>query len=198
MSEDEMKKCFASNIEYFIRLSGRQQRDVAAALGVAPTTFNTWCVGKILPTLPKLQMIAEYFGIQVDDLIQPLVGRKPPFAERLSLAMEYAGISQRELERLSGIPQSAIQRYASGTTDKVPLDRIETLARALNVSAKYLVGWSDVMREPDLKPSALTSEENEILLAYRTADDGIKDAVAKLLDVDRGKDGAESLNESAG
>lgn len=127
MTEDEMKKYFSSNIEYFIRMNGQQQRDVAEALGVAATTFNTWCVGKILPSLPKLQMIAAYFGVQVEDLIQPLVGREPK--------------TRLELE---------------------------------------------------------VTEEINIIRAYRAADDGIKDAVAKLLDVEREKGSAGSSVASAG
>lgn len=84
MTENEMKRNFTTNIEYFIAKSGLQQKEVAAALNIAPTTFNTWCVGKILPTLPKLQKIAEYFGIQVEDLIQPMSERKATYPSRLS------------------------------------------------------------------------------------------------------------------
>ena len=126
MTEDEMKKYFSSNIEYFIRMNGQQQRDVAEALGVAATTFNTWCVGKILPSLPKLQMIAAYFGVQVEDLIQPLVGREPK--------------TRLELE---------------------------------------------------------VTEEINIIRAYRAADDGIKDAVAKLLDVEREKGNEKAAKQDA-
>ena len=75
MSDDELKKVFSSNIAYFISMSGKQQKEVAKDLGIAPTTFNTWCCGKILPSLPKLQAIASYFGCSVEDLLTPLLRR---------------------------------------------------------------------------------------------------------------------------
>lgn len=66
------------------------------------------------------------------------------FAERLNKAISDAEITQRELERRTGIPQSAIQRYVSGATDKVPISRVKAIAQALNISAEYLVGWTDI------------------------------------------------------
>lgn len=64
-------------------------------------------------------------------------------SERNKDAIKKSGLSQRELESKTGIPHSAIQRYASGDTDRVPIGRIEILARALCVSAEYLLGWED-------------------------------------------------------
>ena len=63
-------------------------------------------------------------------------------SERLKKAIKNSGLSQRELEIKTGIPHSAIQRYASGDTDRVPISRIEILAAALGVSAEYLLGWN--------------------------------------------------------
>lgn len=75
MNNEEMKRNFASNIEYFIARSGKTQREVAIDMGIEPTTFNTWCKGKILPRLQKLQKIAEYFNCRVEDLIEPAPAR---------------------------------------------------------------------------------------------------------------------------
>lgn len=89
MTEEELKKIFSSNIAYFISMSGKQQKEVAKDLGIAPTTFNTWCCGKILPTLPKLQRIASYFGCSVEDLLTPLL-REPTV--RLEATIQEAAI----------------------------------------------------------------------------------------------------------
>lgn len=64
-------------------------------------------------------------------------------SDRLKRAIKSSGLSQRELEIKTGIPHSAIQRYASGNTDRVPIGRIELLASALGVSAEYLLGWDE-------------------------------------------------------
>ena len=53
------------------------------------------------------------------------------------------GISYGELARLTAIPKSAIQRYATGTTDKIPLERLRALAAALCLPLSALTGWEE-------------------------------------------------------
>ena len=79
MTEEEQKKIFSKNLNYFIANSGKQQKEVASDLGISPTTVNTWCVGKIMPRMGKVQAIADYFGIGKSDLIDDkssLIGQR--------------------------------------------------------------------------------------------------------------------------
>lgn len=69
MTDDEQKRVFSKNINHYIALSGKQQKEVAKDLGYSPTTFNTWCVGKIIPSAGKIQRIADYFKIGKSDLL---------------------------------------------------------------------------------------------------------------------------------
>ena len=61
-------------------------------------------------------------------------------SKRLHELIEEKHITYTEMERLSGVPKSAIQRYASGETKKIPLDRIFRIAQALGVSLYDIVG----------------------------------------------------------
>lgn len=64
-------------------------------------------------------------------------------SERLMAAITKSELSYVDLEKLSGVPKSAINRYASGATDKIPIDRLALIAKALNVDPAYLMGWQD-------------------------------------------------------
>ena len=64
-------------------------------------------------------------------------------SERIKQLIEQSGLSYQELEKTTGIKKSSLQRYASGTTAKIPLDVIEKLSKTFNVSQEYLMGWSD-------------------------------------------------------
>lgn len=55
--------------------------------------------------------------------------------------MELKQVSYGELSKRTGIPKSALQRYATGETPKIPFDRIELIAKALNTSPEILLGW---------------------------------------------------------
>jgi repressor LexA len=69
MTDEEQKKIFSKNINYYISQSGKQQKEIAKDLGYSHTTFNTWCVGKVVPSAGKIQKIADYFGIGKSDLL---------------------------------------------------------------------------------------------------------------------------------
>ena len=64
-------------------------------------------------------------------------------AERISNAIKLKGLSYAELERITGVSKSALQRYASGETKKIPVDVLESIAAATGVTAKYLMGWEE-------------------------------------------------------
>lgn len=68
MTDDEQKKVFAENLNRYIALNGKQQKDVAKDLGINPTTLNTWCTGNSMPNVGKIQKLADYFRIGKSDL----------------------------------------------------------------------------------------------------------------------------------
>ena len=68
-------------------------------------------------------------------------------SERIKLLIEQSGKSYQELEKITGIKKSSLQRYASGATAKIPLDVIEKLSKAFNVSQEYIMGWSESTRK---------------------------------------------------
>ena len=66
--EENQRKIFSKNLSFYISLNGKQQIDVAKDLGINPTTLNMWCNGKSMPSVSKIQMLADYFRIGKSDL----------------------------------------------------------------------------------------------------------------------------------
>lgn len=60
--------------------------------------------------------------------------------DRLNKAIKDRNLSYVELEKLTKISKSALQRYASGQTKKIPLDVITSIAPILGVTPQYLMG----------------------------------------------------------
>ncbi len=71
MNDMEQKIIFAKNLNKLLSDAGKTQREVADAIHVLPTTFNTWCQGVALPRMGKVQLLADYFGVKKSDLIEP-------------------------------------------------------------------------------------------------------------------------------
>ena len=88
-------------------------------------------------------------------------------SERIKLLIEQSGKSYQELEKITGIKKSSLQRYASGTTAKIPLDVIEKLSKTFNVSQEYLMGWTEDSKDvPKNTPDETKLTEGEELLLH--------------------------------
>jgi transcriptional regulator with XRE-family HTH domain len=70
MSNLGNKEVFAKNLAYYLKKSGRDQKEVAEVVGVAPSTFNEWMKAKKYPRIDKIEILANYFGILKSDLIE--------------------------------------------------------------------------------------------------------------------------------
>lgn len=97
-------------------------------------------------------------------------------SNRILAEMQNSRLSYGDLSEITGIPKSALQRYATGTTDKIPLDRLEMIASALNVSGAYLMGWD---KNQEKHPSP---EGQHIGVLYDRADEKDKLLTHSVLD----------------
>jgi transcriptional regulator with XRE-family HTH domain len=91
-------------------------------------------------------------------------------SERIKALIDKSGLSYVELERLTGIKKSSLQRYAAGVTTKIPLDVIEKLSIAFNVSQEYLMGWDEKEDSPS-EPQLTEGEKMLLDLFNRVPED---------------------------
>jgi len=85
-----------------------------------------------------------------------------PLADRLKVARERKGWSQRDLARESGVPYSTIWRLENSVTKNPKGGLLHKLATSLEVSVDYLLGGTQTMeRDPKL------AEVDEIERAYQ-------------------------------
>ncbi len=62
---------------------------------------------------------------------------------RIRARRQQLGLSAEELGEAIGKNRATIYRYENGEIENVPLPVLEPLARALETTAKYLMGWTD-------------------------------------------------------
>ena len=82
MADEEQKKIFSKNLNKYLSLNNKTQKEVADAIGVSPQTFNTWCQGIALPRMGKVQLLADYLNIGKTDLIDEKTEGITPKDER--------------------------------------------------------------------------------------------------------------------
>ena len=97
---------------------------------------------------------------------------------RIKSRRKQLNMSAEELGKRIGKDRSTVFRYEKGDIENLPLDVLEPIAKALETTPQYLMGWDEVQKKND----TLT----DIVLRLRT-DDVFLEAVESLhkMDSDR-------------
>lgn len=64
------KEVFSRNLKRYVENSQKTQKEIAAAVGVSTGTFCDWINRRAYPRMDKLQLLANYFGINKSELVE--------------------------------------------------------------------------------------------------------------------------------
>lgn len=64
--------------------------------------------------------------------------------EKILFYMKEKDVSYSQLAELTGLSKSSLQRYATGTTTKIPIEAISKIETALSLKKGTLMGWENV------------------------------------------------------
>ena len=72
--------------------------------------------------------------------------------KRMRLARINKQKTLEDIAKAVGVSRQTIQRYESGVIGNIPYDKIEGIAKALNVTPGYLMGWEQLPDFPNIFP----------------------------------------------
>lgn len=107
---------------------------------------------------------------------------------RIVMARNFAGLSQKELATKMGISPSTLNGYEKGNHDPKSLGLI-AISNICNVTTDYLLGLTDI---PNQASFDLTFNEQQIIKNYRTADNIDKEMIHRILHIEE-KESKENL-----
>ena len=96
--------------------------------------------------------------------------------KRVNSAIAESGYSFNDLEKITGIPHSTLQRYVSGTTDKIPVTFYDAIAAATNKPVEYLLGF-------DKKIAPIKTNQDDLTKAILSMPEEDKERVKELADL---------------
>lgn len=138
---------FAENLRFYIRKSGRTQKEIAEYIGVTPATFNEWTKGKKYPRIEKIELLAQYFGVTKAELIEhqyrgehsKKADSRDTFVKNLRFYMAKADKSRKDVSEAIGVNYFTFSDWCNGK--KYPrIEKLEALAKYFGISVPELVG----------------------------------------------------------
>lgn len=67
--------------------------------------------------------------------------------EKIKYLREKKGLTQDGLAKYLNTTKQTINKYENGTITNIPSDKIEIIAKVLNCSPSYLMGWQEVNKD---------------------------------------------------
>lgn len=71
MSELGNKAVFSANLSYYLEVRKKSQKELAQYLGISQASVTDWVKMRTYPRMDKLQLTAEFLGVQMTDLCEP-------------------------------------------------------------------------------------------------------------------------------
>lgn len=162
MSEEKNKSILANNLTYYMNLNKIDRNTLCDALKLKYSTVSEWISGKKYPRIDKIELLAEYFGIQKSDLIEDKRINDSNEPEEVSLytlnlkerRLEL-GLTMLEVANAVGVSEATISRYESGDIKNMRRDRIVKYARILNVEPADFISETEKSSSHDSRREAL-------------------------------------------
>jgi len=180
---DEYRKIFVRKLAYYMQLNGKKQIDLMHDLGLKSATVSSWCTGKKLPRVDKIQLLADYFHIEKSDLLEDKnTDNKETFARNLKRLMEENGKSRMDICQALNIKYTTLSDWLNAKTYP-RIDALQLLANYFRVSKADLLEECNF----DYDSFSLSEEEKKIVKAWREASESERKLilyVLNLLDMD--------------
>ena len=129
MTDEERRVIFSNNLLRILNMQQTSQIEVAHAIGVSQQTFNTWCRGVALPRMGKIQLLADYFHINMSDLIEPAAPADSVAPVQLR---PDEGTLLKYYNKLNDFGQSKAMDYLSDLADNVKYLKGEGVSEGLS------------------------------------------------------------------
>lgn len=69
-------------------------------------------------------------------------------AERIKRRRKDLGLRAEDVAERIGVSRSTMFRYENGEIEKLPINHLVPIAKALHTSVDYLMGWTEDEKEP--------------------------------------------------
>lgn len=186
MPEKDFYALFSENLNYYLRISGKTQSELAESLGVSTSTVSTWCRGEKFPRMSKVNAICEYFHIKRSDLMDNKSERdvaeycyldfKTPHIPKnesddsnticnsiganIKKWREARNLTQSDLADLLGISDKTVSSWEINRTEP-KMRFIEKISIALKCKTTDIIGINE-LTEPDADYYNINDETKQI------------------------------------
>lgn len=100
--------------------------------------------------------------------------------DRIRQLREEKKLTQEELARLLDTKRQTISKYEKGIVTNIPSDRIEAMARILDTTPEYILGW-DIEEGNPANAAGLSEKQQKLMDFAKTVPDDQVDMILRVM-----------------
>ena len=100
--------------------------------------------------------------------------------DRIRQLREEKKLTQEELARLLDTKRQTISKYEKGIVTNIPSDRIEAMARILDTTPEYILGW-DIEEENPADSAGLSENQKKLIDFAKTVPQDKVDMILRVM-----------------
>ncbi len=139
MSNIGNKETLANNLKFYVNKSNKSRAEICKDLNFAYSTFTEWINGRKYPRIDKIELLANYFGIEKSDLIEERDKIDKTIGLKAKLLREARHITRVELSQELGISVDELSWYEEGWRE-IPPEVLEAISKYFDIDVKELSG----------------------------------------------------------
>ena len=93
-------------------------------------------------------------------------------------------LTLKDVAKALGVAEGTVSRYESGDIQNMGIDKIARLAKVLQCSPGYLMGWEDSPNATSKQEFQLSNLEKDIIRKFRTLNNGERAMFLRTIGVD--------------
>lgn len=112
------REIFKDNLNYYLNISGKKQKDLAEYVGITTSTVSGWIHGIAYPRADAMERIAMFFGVPTSKIIGPRMQdddkpKSPKTEEARILATGIDRLPKEQREQALNVIKAMFAKYSS-------------------------------------------------------------------------------------
>ena len=101
--------------------------------------------------------------------------------DRIRRLREQKKLTQEELARLLDTKRQTISKYEKEIVTNIPSDRIEAMARILDTTPEYILGWDEKEEEKPAEDAGLSENQKKLIDFAKTVPKDKADMILRVM-----------------
>lgn len=121
------KEIMAKNLSYYMRKNNVTRNKLSDDLGISYTTIRDWVKAKTYPRIDKIELLANYFGIEKSDLVEEksasdsniisIYGKLDPDRQKIVYKTAEEQLEAQQKEKIVSMPKKREARDFAAHSD---------------------------------------------------------------------------------